>query len=159
MGLARCAFAPSSSYLSSVNDIHLPHQDFTFRNKPTTDLLNHGRVPCNVRLLHPIFDNHDLRPRSAMTNQERSPLLVLPAELRNKISDFAFDSKTIGYISENDSNVYPEPQQGLRWEGCTWTLACRQLYFEARHSMQQCPVLTIKASCSFEALLNALKRQ
>lgn len=38
-------------------------------------------------------------------------------------------------------------------------MACRQLYLEARHSMQQCPVLTLNASCSFQALMDALKRQ
>jgi hypothetical protein len=66
---------------------------------------------------------------SALKNQNNSPLLRLPAELRNAIYAYAFDHATAIYYTAAKYECY---DLGVRHDGNGLPLACRQLHREAQ---------------------------
>lgn len=67
---------------------------------------------------------------SPRANSVRSPFLRLPAELRNKIYQYAFQNNTVLVVPERSDEHQLEHRRELRGPMALW-ICCRQVYHEA----------------------------
>lgn len=100
-------------------------------------------------------NNHSVR-----INQKRSPLLRLPAELRSRIYDYVFDSKSIEILHDDHHE----------WDRLDFSRTCRQIFSETAHDCFKNRLLPISSregvSCSdlemlqstFSKLTRSLRR-
>ncbi|KAJ8114972.1 hypothetical protein OPT61_g3266 [Boeremia exigua] len=83
-------------------------------------------------------------------HQQRSPLLCLPTELRNKIYKFAFDSAFVGQVSPMSDLGF------IAQDGVGLLLACHQTRDEAYHFNKSYTSLDIRLVVPYNSLQRAI---